>query len=162
MIWMKLSIFKSYVHPSVLLLHQNPVVSVQKQGQIVLLSQKSSILIHHLDRSSNSAGDSKCTSFKLPVFSPDVQKCISNDAFYTPTQSNRLIKQSCVALRGYCWERGNPVSNSDKETLAKKLYELAPKTLGNPGSAKKSPYVSMYISLSYTNINNDYNLYLVG
>ena len=112
------------------------------------------------DRSFSSAGE--CSSFKLPVFSPDVQKCISNDAFYTPTQSNRLIKQSCVALRGYCWEHGNPVSNSDKETLAKKLYELAPKTLGNPGSAKKSPYISMYISLSYTNINNDYNLYLVG
>ena len=88
----------------------------------------------HSDSSSSSADE--CGPFKLPVFSPDIQKCISNDAFYTPTQSNRLIKQSCIALRGYCWERGNPVSNSEKECLAKKLYELAPKSLGNPRSGK--------------------------
>ena len=99
----------------------------------------------HSDQSSSSTAEPTGTSFKLPVYSPDLQNCISNDAFYTPTQTNRLIKQSCVALRGYCWERGNPVSNSDKEALAKKIYELAPKSLGNPRSGKKSPYVSVPI-----------------
>ena len=40
----------------------------------------------HSDSSSSSADE--CGPFKLPVFSPDIQKCISNDAFYTPTQNN--------------------------------------------------------------------------
>ena len=49
-IWMKLSLdLQSSVHPLALLLHQNPVISVQNQTQIVvLLSQTNSILIHHL------------------------------------------------------------------------------------------------------------------
>ncbi len=39
--------------------------------------------------------------FKLPIFSPDIRKCIEKDAFYTNTQRNRLIKVACLALRGY-------------------------------------------------------------
>ena len=96
----------------------------------------------HSDESSS--GVEECSAFKLPVFSPDIRNCISKDAFYLPKQTQRLIKESCVALRGYCWEHGNTVTNSDKKALAKKLYELAPKTLGEPvTSSNKSPDVSI-------------------
>ena len=92
----------------------------------------------------SSSGVEECSAFKLPVFSPDIRNCISKDAFYLPKQTQRLIKESCVALRGYCWEQGNTVTNSDKKALAKKLYELAPKTLGEPvTSSNKSPDVSI-------------------
>ena len=76
----------------------------------------------HSDKSSSAVEE--CSAFKLPVFSPDIQNCISKDAFYLPKQTQRLIKESCVALRGYCWEHGNTLTNSDKKALAKKLYEL--------------------------------------
>ena len=97
----------------------------------------------HSDESSS--GVEECNDFKLPVFSPDIRNCISKDAFYLPKQTQRLIKESCVALRGYCWERGNTVTNSNKKALAKKLYELAPKTLGEPVTSNKSPDVRILI-----------------
>lgn len=75
--------------------------------------------------------------FKLPTFSPDIQQCISKDGFYTSTQRNRLIKEACTALRGYCWEQGEPVSNIRKRDLAKMLYDLAPKSLGDPRTDKR-------------------------
>ena len=90
---------------------------------------------------SNSSED----DFKLPVFSPDVQQSINNDAFYTTTQRNRLIKESCVALRGYCWQKGNPISNNNKRELAKTLCGLAPKSLGDPESGKSTPEVRRVI-----------------
>lgn len=96
-------------------------------------------------RRHSSGGADESRSFKFPVFSPDIQKCIDKDAFYTPTQTQRLIKESCLALRGYCWEDGSTVSNDEKRALAKKLYDLAPNTLGDPTSAKKSPEVSVAI-----------------
>ena len=80
--------------------------------------------------------------FKIPIFSPDIQQCISKDGFYTSTQRNHLIKEACTALRGYCWEQGEPVSNTRKRVLAKMLYDLAPKSLGDPGSDKKRPEVN--------------------
>ena len=90
--------------------------------------------------SSASSGNSR-GSFKLPVFSPDIQQCISKDSFYTSTQRNRLIKESCVALRGYCWEHGVPISNDEKRSLAQKLCSLAPKSLGDTTSGKNAPEV---------------------
>ena len=83
-------------------------------------------------------GETSDDSFKLPVFSPDLKKCIQNDAFYTSTQRNRLIKEACMALRGYCWERDCSVSTTDKRSLAKSLLELAPKSLGDYGNGNKS------------------------
>ena len=92
-------------------------------------------------RCSESVGN-ETAPFKLPIFSPDIQQCISKDGFYTSTQRNRLIKEACTALRGYCWEQGEPVSNTRKRVLAKMLYDLAPKSLGDPGTAhKKRPGV---------------------
>ena len=105
-------------------------------------SQTESSVVPQSEKRRHSSGSTdECRSFKLPVFSPDIQKCINKDAFYTPTQTQRLIKESCLALHGHCWENGNTVSNDDKRALAKKLYDLAPNTLGDPISAKKSPEV---------------------
>lgn len=88
--------------------------------------------------------------FKLPVYSPDIQNCIKRDAFYTLTQRNRLIRESCVALRGYCWKNGDTVSNERKRSLAKMLQDLAPKSLSdNKGDKKKGPEVSEVTVLKF-------------
>ena len=75
--------------------------------------------------------------FKLPVFSPDIRKCISKDSFYTSTQRNRLIKEACLALCGFCREQEREITNIEKRNLAKLLHQLAPKSLGDPGSVSK-------------------------
>lgn len=82
--------------------------------------------------------------FRLPVFSPDVKRCIEKDAFYTSTQRNRLIKEACLALCGFCWEKERPVSNIDKRKLAKSLCQLAPKSLSDSGKDCK-PEVSIIL-----------------
>ena len=79
----------------------------------------------------------RCMEFKLPVFSPDIKQCIRKDAFYSSTQRNRLIKEACLALRGYCWEKEQEVTNIEKRKLAKLLYEIAPKSLGDSGKSSK-------------------------
>lgn len=78
--------------------------------------------------------------FKLPHFSPDLKICINKDSFYTSAQRNKLIKEGCLALRGYCWELEKSVSNEDKRQLAKLLYQLAPKSLGD-GPDSSNPEV---------------------
>lgn len=87
------------------------------------------------------------SKFKLPVFSPDLRKCIREDAFYTSTQRNRLIKESCVALRGYLWEREATVSNADKRALAKALYMLAPRSLGDTNGDDSRPEVGIGVCM---------------
>ena len=79
----------------------------------------------------------KCgeSGFKLPQFSPDLKLCINEDSFYTSAQRNKLIKEGCLALRGHCWELEKSISNQDKRQLAKLLYQLAPKSLGDPDSS---------------------------
>ena len=69
--------------------------------------------------------------FKLPVFSPDIKNCIRKDSFYTSTQGNHLIKEACLHLRGFCWERERDITNIEKRKLAKSLCELAPKRLSD-------------------------------
>ena len=97
---------------------------------------------------SSSGRGSNESSFKLPIFSPDLKQCIRKDEFYTASQRNKLIKEACMALRGYCWERENTVSNADKRCLARKLLELAPRSLGDPGSGYRSaPEVSSLRSI---------------
>lgn len=89
--------------------------------------------------------DKSRMEFKLPIFSPDIEKCIRKDAFYTSAQRNKLIREACRALQGYCREQDRPVSNDDKRLLAHLLYERAPKSLGDlkptPG---KEPEVKMF------------------
>lgn len=53
--------------------------------------------------------------------------CIKKDAFYTPAQRNKLIKEGCRALRGHCWAKDSAVTNDEKSRM---LYELAPMSLG--------------------------------
>ena len=80
-------------------------------------------------------------SFKLPVFSPDIEKCIKKDAFYTSAQINKLIREACMALRGHCRGEGIPVTNEVKKSLAKLLYEKTPKSLGDAKDTGKGPQV---------------------
>ena len=109
--------------------------------------------------------DEISSDFKLPIFSPDLKQCILKDTFYTPSQRNRLIKEGCMALRGYCWEREQPVSNLDKRSLAKSLFELAPKSLGDSGSIS-SPEVSssMYGSSGLSGVHQWFRIlyYFLG
>lgn len=81
------------------------------------------------------------TPFKLPHFSPEVTSCIGKDSFYTTSVRNKLIKEGCNALRGHCWGEERAVTNYDKRNLAIRLYELAPKSLGDCTSGAK-PEVS--------------------
>ena len=46
------------------------------------------------------------SGFKLPKFSTDIERCICNDSFYT--QRNKIIRESCTALYGYCREKRGP------------------------------------------------------
>lgn len=98
---------------------------------VAILQLPLNLLHHHTRRSSSSKKkETKLTdttnaaigssSFKLPVFSPDIKQCIAKDA---STQRNRLIKESCIALRGHCREEEIPISNEDKRALAKMLYQ---------------------------------------
>ena len=80
--------------------------------------------------------------FRLPIFSPDIRSSIRKDSFYTSTQRNRLIKEACIALRGFWWGKEKPVSTDEKKKLAKMLYDLAPKSLGEPDSDSSKPEAS--------------------
>ena len=52
-------------------------------------------------------------------------------------------------LRGFCWEREIEISSVEKKKLAKSLYQLAPKSLGDSGDGVKA-----HVSLgSYTVIH---------
>ncbi len=84
------------------------------------------------------------SNFKLPVFSPEIKRCIQKDAFYTSAQRNRLIKEACLALRGYYWEKEQAVSNEEKRNLAKTLLELAPKSLGDSCSTSSLEVSQFY------------------
>ena len=85
--------------------------------------------------------------FKLPVFFPDTRQCIRKDAFYTSAQRNKLIKEACMGLRGFCWEKEKDVINEEKRNLAISLLELAPKSLGDPDENCK-PEVSWTSSMT--------------
>ena len=91
--------------------------------------------------------DESEAKFKLPVFCPDIKKCIQNDTFYTSTQRNRLIKEACLALRGYYWEKGKSIPTSEKKDLATSLYKLAPKSLGDAGNDSKPEVKHFYLML---------------
>lgn len=102
----------------------------------------------HSLKGDSSSAKRKCTDiitpFKLPCFSPDIKLCINKDTFYTSSQRNKLIKEGCLALRGHCWEEQRCVDSFEKKNLAIRLYELAPKSLGDhvSGSSGSKPEVS--------------------
>ena len=53
------------------------------------------------------------SGFKLPMFSTDIERCISKDSFYTSPQKIKIIRESCTALYGYCREKERPVTSGD-------------------------------------------------
>ena len=83
--------------------------------------------------------------FTLPPCGQDIKKCINKDAFVTSQQRNKLIRESCRALRGYCMNLNRDCSCLDKESLAKDLYSLAPKSLGDPKILSDIPWVNLII-----------------
>lgn len=95
------------------------------------------------------------SKFKLPVFSPEVRQCITKDSFYTSTQRNRLIKEACLALRGYLWEKNQTITNEVKRGLARSLYQLAPMSLGDGESEE--------VKINYYHwCSNNYQLFDTG
>ena len=72
--------------------------------------------------------------FSLPDFSPDIVHAIKNDAFITAAKRNKLIRESCKALKGHCKHVGKPVTAAVKRSLGLRLYNLAPKSLGDPST----------------------------
>ena len=72
------------------------------------------------------------SEFKLPLFSLDVDNAIKKDQFYTSAKRNKLIREACRALKGYCRSLGKSASVKEKRNLGKTLYSLAPKSLGDP------------------------------
>lgn len=123
-------------------LNRQNLLLVDAQQQLVLLcryfpSTRAIIQCRHLLESVVSSGmatnlnkvpklskhDKSRMEFKLPEFSPDIEKCIRKDAFYTSAQRNKLIHEACRALQGYCREQDCPVSNDDKRLLAHLLYD---------------------------------------
>ena len=109
------------------------------------LPQKHKIISQPLSAKKSRIEKENCLSqFKLPHFPPEIKLCIKTDSFYTTSQRNKLIKEGCLALRGYCWNEEREVSNIDKRKLAKTLCELAPKSLSDPTNETR-PEVSVVI-----------------
>ena len=103
-----------------------------------------------MKRNESSKELSPTEEFKLPVFSPDTRQCIQKDAFYTSSQRNHLIKESCMALCGYCWEREIEVSNVEKRRLAMLILKLAPKSLGDIGNSSPKVCVICVLCVIYS------------
>ena len=57
--------------------------------------------------------------FSLPRFTPDVQRCIDKDAFYTHQLRNKLIRQAC---RGFMPNTVNLYKQKTKENLRSCLF----------------------------------------
>ena len=73
-------------------------------------------------------------TFTLPKFSPDIARAIKDDAFHTAALRNKLIRESCRALKGHCQlhRSQKPPTGNEKRNLGKVLLNLAPKSLGDP------------------------------
>ena len=94
-------------------------------------SSKSTTSTHKRSLPSSSSSSAACKkraklSFKLPMFSKDINKCIKNDSFYTAAQRNKVIRESCTALAGFCREQDRPVTNDEKRDLALNLETSLP------------------------------------
>ena len=68
--------------------------------------------------------------------------------FYTSAQRNKIIRESCTALYGYCRENERPVTSGDKHMLAKLICDCAPNSLGDSGNPEE-PEVNVH---NYMNI----------
>ena len=68
--------------------------------------------------------------FLLPVFSEDIQKSFLEDSIFTTPQCNKIIRECCRALQGYCQQHEVPVTSELKKHAAKLLSEKCPNSLG--------------------------------
>ena len=76
-----------------------------------------------------SDGDTK-PEYLLPQFSEDVQKPFLEDSIFTTPQCNKIIRETCRALQGYCQQYKVPVTSELKKHAAKLLSENCPNSLG--------------------------------
>ena len=81
-----------------------------------------------LSKRKNTASD----SFVLPKFSPDIARAASKDEFFSAALQNKLIRESCRALKGHCQLQERSPTTTEKRNLGKMLYNLSPKSLGDP------------------------------
>lgn len=88
------------------------------------------------------------STFVLPKFSPDITQAVKCDEFYTATLRNKLIREACRALKGHCQQIGKSPTTVEKKALGRKLYDLSPKSLGDPDGLAVAgiPEVWLYVS----------------
>ena len=88
--------------------------------------------------------DQSLVGFDFTEFSPDIKDAIKRDAFLTAAKRNKLIREACRSFKGHCRQGGMAITQEGKKELSKKLYSLAPKSLGDPPSVGVAgqPYVS--------------------
>ena len=76
--------------------------------------------------------DSVLGMYSLPKFSPDIERAIKKDNFHTSVLRNKLIREACRSLKGHCQKECRPPIPAEKRRLGKMLFNLAPKSLGDP------------------------------
>ena len=89
--------------------------------------------------------DTLLSKFVMPRFPRDVEKALKDDRLQTSVLRNKLIREACRSLRGYCQAEGRRPTAAEKRKLGSKLYRLAPKSLGDPDGLAVTgvPEVSM-------------------
>ena len=68
--------------------------------------------------------------FVVPEFLEDIQRLFLQDAIFTTPQRNKIIRECCRALQGYCRAQGIPITSELKRQAAKKLSDPCPNSLG--------------------------------
>ena len=101
--------------------------------QVCQILQLQLILGKHSDKASSSSTTSETKraknqkdsgtmpEFSLPVFSEDIQKPFLEDSIFT----NKIIRECCRALQGYCQLHEVPVTSELKNHAAKLLSEVS-------------------------------------
>jgi hypothetical protein len=103
-------------------------------GSISEFGSSTSKRVHpeEFDDSLSTVQQTQQKAFKLPCFSRDIEEAIRRDEFYTSSKRSKLIREACRALQGHCRSLHKSVSTNEKKSLARSLYVLAPKSLGDP------------------------------
>jgi hypothetical protein len=105
---------------------------VHAKSSTIVLDSRSSHSSSEFGPRKRSKDQAGLDDFTLPEFSPDIQHAIKEDSFLTAAKRNKLIRETCRAYKGYCRHLGRQATAEDKRILSKRLYELAPKSLGDP------------------------------
>ena len=92
--------------------------------------------------------DSVLRTYLLPKFSPDIEWAIKKDDFHTSVLRNKLIWEACRSLKGYCQKEKRPPIPAEKRRLGKMLFNLAPKSLGDPEGLAVTGVSEVHIHLA--------------